>query len=108
MNFHRHRVKYIGYQWISNPQSSAHAKPKTKDLVCYIIKNIKNLFSYRFKLRPPHNIDGGTHFSGGTNLDSGGTFVPPFKLLKYALITCTCTSEIRILRLSFRMSGRHL
>ena len=43
--------------------------------------------SYRFKLRPPHNIGGGTHFSGGTNPDSGGTFVPPFKLLKYALET---------------------
>jgi len=46
---------------------------------------MKNLFSYRFKLRPPHNIGGGTHLSGGTNPDSGGTFVPPFKLLKYAL-----------------------
>jgi len=22
---------------------------------------------YRFKLRPPHNISGGTHFLGGTN-----------------------------------------
>jgi len=28
---------------------------------------------------------GGTHFSSGTNPDSGGTFVAPFKLLKYAL-----------------------
>src|SRR6218665_3638318 len=37
------------------------------------------------KLRSLHNIGGGTHFSGGTNPDSGGTFVPPFKLLKYAL-----------------------
>jgi len=46
---------------------------------------MKNLFSYRFKLRPPHNIDSGTHFCGGTNADRGGTFVPPFKLLKYAL-----------------------
>ena len=43
------------------------------------------MFSYRFKLRPPHNIGCGTHFSGGTNPDSGGTIVPPFKLLKYAL-----------------------
>jgi len=34
----------------------------------------------------PHSISGGTHFSGGTNPDSGGTFVPPFKLLKYALV----------------------
>jgi len=33
-----------------------------------------------------HNIGGGTRFSGGTNPDSGGTFVPPFKLLKYALV----------------------
>jgi len=63
---------------------SIREKSKTKDLVCYIKKN-KNLFSYRFKLRLPHNIGGGTDFSGGTNLDSGGTFVPPLKLLKYAL-----------------------
>ena len=80
-----HRAKYTGYQWISHPRSSVHAEPKAKDLVCYIILNIKNLFSYRFKLRPLHNIDSGTYFSGGTNPDSGGTFVPPFKLLKYAL-----------------------
>ena len=65
---------------------SVRAEPKTKDLVCYILKNIKKLFSYRFQLSPPHNIGGGTHFSGGTNPDSGGTFVPPFKLLKYALL----------------------
>src|SRR6218665_1324494 len=32
-----------------------------------------------------NNIGCGTHFSGGTNSDSGGTIVPPFKLLKYAL-----------------------
>src|SRR6218665_2081731 len=38
-------------------------------------------------IRPPHHIGGGTHFSGGTNPDNGGTFVPPFKLLKYALKT---------------------
>ena len=52
----------------------------------YFTKDIKNLFSYRFKLTPPYSIGGGTHFSGGTNPDSGGTFVPPFKLLKYALL----------------------
>jgi len=46
--------------------------------------------SYRFKLRPPHNIGGGTHFSGGTNPDSGGTFVSQFKLLKYALPRREC------------------
>jgi len=38
-----------------------------------------------FLIDSPHNIGGGIHFSGGTNPDSGGTFVPPFKLLKYAL-----------------------
>ena len=54
-------------------------KPKTKDLVCYILPKNETLFSYRFKLRPQHNIGGGTHFSGWTNPDSGGTF----KLLKY-------------------------
>jgi len=43
------------------------------------------LFDSLIHLRPPHNMGGGTHFSGGTNPDSGGTFVPPFKLLKYAL-----------------------
>src|SRR6218665_3180124 len=59
---------------------------KLKILSVIIKKNIfKKLFSYRFKLRPPLNIGGGTHFSSGTKPDSGGTFVPPFKLLKYAL-----------------------
>src|SRR6218665_1646353 len=44
------------------------------------------LFASLIHLRPPHNMGGGTHFSGGTNSDSGGTFAPPFKLLKYALL----------------------
>src|SRR6218665_541743 len=57
-----HRAKYTGYQWISLPRSSVRAEPKTK----YFL-NIKNLFSCRFKLRTPHNIGGGTHFSGGRN-----------------------------------------
>src|SRR6218665_780099 len=51
----------------------------------YFTKNIKNQI-IDSKLRSLHNIGGGTHFSGGTNPDSGGTFVPPFKLLKYALV----------------------
>ena len=54
--------------------------------VIFYKKYIKDQFSYRFKLRPPHNIGGGTYFSGGTNPDNGGTIVPPLKLLKYALI----------------------
>ena len=32
-------------------------------------------------------MGGWTHLSGGTNPDSGGTIVPSFKLLKYALPT---------------------
>ena len=81
-NFHRVTCKYTGYPTF-DLLSMQNLKLNIYSVIFY--KNIENLFSYRFKLRPLHNIGGGTHFSGGTNPDSGGTFVPPFKLLKYTL-----------------------
>jgi len=51
----------------------------------YFTTNIKNTVISLIQIRPPHNIGGGTNFSGGTNPVSGGTFVSPLKLLKYAL-----------------------